>query len=115
VDDEDLPVAVASLRDQVLRLRGRASVFTWLNGSDNPPPAKVEKAYLDVLKETGFPNPVVSSATEKKAELSGASGMKMRGPYEWVPPVYWYTDTKLGGPTASPPRSARSRPVPSRA
>ena len=24
--------------------------------------------------------------------------MKMRGPYEWVPPLYWYTDTKLGGP-----------------
>ena len=97
-DAEDLPVATASLRDQVLRLRGRASVFTWLNGSDGPPPAKVEQAYLDVLKETGFPNPVVSSATEKKAEVSGESGMKMRGPYEWVPPLYWYTDTKLGGP-----------------
>ncbi len=95
---EDLPVATASLRDQVLRLRGRASVFTWLNGSDGPPPANVEKAYLDVLKELSFPNPVVSSATEKKAELSGPSGMKMRGPYEWVPPLYWYTDTKLGGP-----------------
>lgn len=97
-DAEDLPVATASLRDQALRLRGRASVFTWLNGSDGPPPAKVEKAYLDVLKETGFPNPVVSSATEKKAEVSGESGMKMRGPYEWVPPLYWYTDTKIGGP-----------------
>ncbi len=97
-DAEDLPVAVASLRDQALRLRGRASVFTWLNGSDGPPPAKVEQAYLDVLKATGFPNPVVSSATEKKAEVSGESGMKMRGPYEWVPPLYWYTDTKLGGP-----------------
>ncbi len=97
-DAEDLTVATASLRDQVLRLRGRASVFTWMNGSDGPPPAKVERAYLDVLKETGFPNPVVSSATEKKAELSGESGMKMRGPYEWVPPLYWYTDTKLGGP-----------------
>jgi exo-1,4-beta-D-glucosaminidase len=24
--------------------------------------------------------------------------MKMRGPYEWIPPLYWYTDTKLGGP-----------------
>jgi len=96
--DEHLPVAVASLRDQVLRLRGRASVFTWLNGSDGPPPARVESAYLDVLRELGFPNPVVSSATEKKAELSGPSGMKMRGPYEWVPPIYWYTDTKLGGP-----------------
>jgi exo-1,4-beta-D-glucosaminidase len=95
---KDLPIAVASLRDQILRLRGRASVFVWLNGSDNPPPANVEKAYLDVLSELGFPNPVVSSATEKKAELSGESGVKMRGPYEWVPPVYWYTDTKLGGP-----------------
>ena len=97
-DAEDLPVAVASLRDQVLRLRGHASVFTWLNGSDGPPPANVERAYLDVLKETGFPNPVVSSATEKKAEVSGESGVKMRGPYEWVPPLYWYTDTKIGGP-----------------
>jgi exo-1,4-beta-D-glucosaminidase len=97
-DAEDLPVATASLRDQILRLRGHASVFTWLNGSDNPPPANVEKAYLDVEKELGFPNPVVSSATEKKAELSGESGVKMRGPYEWVPPLYWYTDTKIGGP-----------------
>ena len=61
-------------------------------------PANVEQAYLAVLNELGFPNPVVSSATEKKAELSGESGVKMRGPYDWVPPVYWYTDTKLGGP-----------------
>ena len=96
--EKDLPIATASLRDQILRLRGRASVFVWLNGSDNPPPAKVERAYLDVLKELGFPNPVVSSATEKKAEFSGESGVKMRGPYDWVPPIYWYTDTKLGGP-----------------
>jgi len=97
-DAEDLPVATASLRDQILLLRRRASVFTWLNGSDGPPPANVEKAYLDVLHELGFPNPVVSSATEKKTELTGESGVKMRGPYEWVPPLYWYTDTKLGGP-----------------
>jgi exo-1,4-beta-D-glucosaminidase len=96
--DKDLPIATASLRDQILRLRGRASVFVWLNGSDNAPPANVEKAYLDVEKELGFPNPVVSSATEQKAELSGPSGVKMRGPYEYVPPIYWYTDTKLGGP-----------------
>ena len=56
-DAEDLTVATASLRDQILRLRGRASVFTWLNGSDNPPPAKVEKAYLDVLQRARFPEP----------------------------------------------------------
>jgi exo-1,4-beta-D-glucosaminidase len=94
----DLPIATASLRDQILRLRGRASVFVWLNGSDNPPPAKVEQAYIGVLSELGFPNPVLSSATDKRAEHSGESGVKMRGPYEWVPPVYWYADTKLGGP-----------------
>ena len=23
--------------------------------------------------------------------------MKMLGPYDYTPPVYWYTDTKLGG------------------
>jgi len=95
---EDLRVATASLRDQILRLRGRASVFVWLNGSDRPPPTRVEKAYLDILSELGFPNPVLSSATETRAEHSGPSGVKMRGPYDWVPPVYWYEDTKLGGP-----------------
>jgi exo-1,4-beta-D-glucosaminidase len=95
--DADLRVATASLRDQILRLRGRASVLAWLDGSDNPPPARVEKAYLDVLSELGFPNPALSSATEKKAEYSGESGVKMRGPYEWVPPAYWYEDTTLGG------------------
>ena len=96
--DQELPVAVASLRDQVLRLRCRASVFTWLNGSDGPPPPAVEKAYLAVLDELGFPNPVVSSASATVSALSGPSGMKMRGPYEWVPPVYWYADTTRGGP-----------------
>jgi exo-1,4-beta-D-glucosaminidase len=95
---KDLPIATASLRDQILRLRGHASVFTWLNGSDGPPPAKVEQAYLAVEKELAFPNPVVSSAADKNAEYSGPSGVKMNGPYEWVPPIYWYTDTKRGGP-----------------
>ena len=42
--------APASLRDQILRLRNHPSVFVWLNGSDFPPPAKVEQAYLDVLE-----------------------------------------------------------------
>ena len=96
--EEDLPIAVAQLNDQILRLRGHASVFTWYNGSDFPPPAEVEKAYLATLDQLGFPNPVVSSATEKVAEHSGPSGVKMRGPYEWIPPIYWYTDTERGGP-----------------
>jgi exo-1,4-beta-D-glucosaminidase len=90
-------IAAASLRDQITRLRNHPSVFVWLNGSDNPPPADVEKVYLDIEKELQWPNPIVSSASEQKAGFSGASGVKMTGPYEYVPPVYWLADTQAGG------------------
>ena len=90
-------IAVASLRDQITRLRNHPSVFVWLNGSDNPPPANVEKIYLDIEKELQWPNPIISSASEQKAAVSGESGVKMTGPYEYVPPVYWLADTQAGG------------------
>src|SRR5207237_878839 len=90
-------VAAASLHDQITRLRTHPSVFVWLNGSDNPPPANVEKMYLDIEKELQWPNPVSSSASEQKAGVSGPSGVKMTGPYEYVPPVYWLADTQAGG------------------
>jgi len=90
-------IAAASLRDQITRLRNHPSVFVWLNGSDGPPPADVEKMYLDIEKELQWPNPIVSSASEQKAGFSGASGVKMTGPYEYVPPVYWLADTQAGG------------------
>jgi len=95
-DGEDRWVAMESLRDQALRLRNHPSVVAWFNGSDNPPPPDVERTYLAVLRESGWPGPVVSSATEKPA-ASGASGVKMRGPYDYVPPSYWLLDTKAGG------------------
>ena len=60
---EDLTIATASLRSQMLRLRHHASLLVWLNGSDNPPPADVENAYLQVESETHWPNPILSSAT----------------------------------------------------
>src|SRR5437899_2733755 len=90
-------VAAASLRDQITRLRNHPSVFVWLNGSDNPPPAEVESVYLSIEKELEWPNPIISSASEQKAAVSGASGVKMTGPYEYVPPVYWLADTQAGG------------------
>ena len=40
--------------------------------------------------------PDVSSATDKKSE-AGATGVKMKGPYKWVPPIFWLTDKKTGG------------------
>jgi exo-1,4-beta-D-glucosaminidase len=50
-----------------------------------------------VLKEMDWPNSAQSSASGKKAAVTGPTGMKMSGPYEYVPPMYWYTDTQAGG------------------
>ena len=58
---EDLAIATASLRAQMLRLRAHASLLVWLNGSDNAPPPDVERAYLNVESETHWPNPVALS------------------------------------------------------
>jgi exo-1,4-beta-D-glucosaminidase len=90
-------IAKASMADQARRLRNYASIFVWLYGSDGPPPAEVEQMYLDVLKQAEWPNPALSSASDTPTKLTGNSGVKMTGPYEYVPPVYWLADTKAGG------------------
>jgi exo-1,4-beta-D-glucosaminidase len=94
---ETKSVAAASLTDQIARLRNHPSVFVWLYGSDNAPPPEIETMYLGILKDMEWPNPSVSSASEQTTKVTGKSGVKMTGPYEYVPPVYWLTDTKAGG------------------
>jgi len=94
----DFEIAKQSLRDQMYRLRSHPSLVMWLNGSDNPPPPDVEQMYLDIEKELLWPNPVVSSATGKQTTITGDSGMKMSGPYEYVAPSYWQVDTPEGQP-----------------
>ena len=93
---QDFDIAKASLQDQIYRLRSHPSVVMWLNGSDNPPPPDVEEMYLAVEKQLLFPNPVVSSATAKPTSVTGDSGVKMTGPYEYVAPSYWSED-KIDG------------------
>jgi len=94
---ENLTVATASLRSQLLRLRQHPSLLVWLNGSDNPPPSNVERAYLQVESETHWPNPVLSSASGTPTSVTGTSGVKMSGPYDYVAPSYWYVDQHNGG------------------
>jgi exo-1,4-beta-D-glucosaminidase len=94
---EQHAISAISLRDQIRRLRSHPSVLVWLNGSDGPPPADVEQVYLDVEKREAWPDPTISSASAKPAKFSGASGVKMTGPYDWVPPSYWMQDVKNGG------------------
>jgi len=94
---ETRKIAAASLTDQITRLRNHASVFVWLYGSDNPPPPDIESMYLAILKDLGWPNPTLSSASETPTTISGKSGVKMTGPYEYEPPMYWLVDTEAGG------------------
>jgi exo-1,4-beta-D-glucosaminidase len=95
---EDYEISAASLADQIRRLRNHPSLLVWLNGSDNPPPPNVETRYIEVLTQYDWPNPFISSATAKPTTVTGNSGVKMSGPYDYVPPAYWQMDTaKLGG------------------
>jgi exo-1,4-beta-D-glucosaminidase len=64
-----------------------------------PTDTSVERDYLKIEKTLKWPNPVIATANEGKSKVSGYSGVKMAGPYEWVPPIYWETDSthKFGG------------------
>lgn len=88
-------MAVRYFRDQVLRLRNHASLIGWLTGSDRIPNARLEKRYFDIYNQLEY-RPYICSA-KGLTSLAGPSGMKMAGPYEWVAPDYWWTDTRNGG------------------
>jgi exo-1,4-beta-D-glucosaminidase len=109
---ETKSIAAASLTDQIARLRNHPSVFVWLYGSDNPPPPEIETMYLNILKDMEWPNPSVSSASEQTTKVTGKSGVKMTGPYEYVPPVYWLADTKAGGAYGYNPETSPGPAIP---
>ena len=88
----DHEISKASQTSQILRLRSHPSLLVWLNGSDNPPPDDVESDYISILKQYRWPNPYISSASATPTTVTGPSGVKMTGPYDYVPPSYWLTD-----------------------
>jgi exo-1,4-beta-D-glucosaminidase len=92
-------VAMASDSSVMYWLRNKSSMLTWLNGSDMPPRDKtVESDWLAIEADLKWPNPTIASANESVSKVSGHTGVKMAGPYDWVPPSYWEADTtKYGG------------------
>jgi exo-1,4-beta-D-glucosaminidase len=92
----DYPVAKASMAAEAARLRDHPSVISFLIGSDFAPDATIEKNYLDALKAADWPTPVVAAASDNSSPQLGRSGMKMTGPYDWVPPGYWYAKREGG-------------------
>ena len=94
---EHYTVAAESMRTQIRRLRNHASVFVFLYGSDAAPDPAAERVYLDTLAEERWPNPYLSAARDSTTVGAGLTGVKMNGPYDWVPPNYWLLDQRWGG------------------
>nr|WSY58086.1 exo-beta-D-glucosaminidase [Streptomyces sp. NBC_00886] len=92
----DYPVAKASMAAEAARLRDHPSVISFLIGSDFAPDARIEKTYLDALKAADWKIPVVAAASDNSSPITGSSGMKMTGPYDWIPPNYWYAKREGG-------------------
>ncbi|MCG6186328.1 glycoside hydrolase family 2 protein [Maribellus maritimus] len=108
--DEDINLMEASWKDQMLWLRNHPSIYVWMLGSDKLPAPKLERKYIELFKEYDPSRTYVTSAggagTEDNkivaevplvSDISGPTGMKMLGPYAYTPPVYWFTDSMLGG------------------
>ncbi len=92
----DEKVAAASMTSEARLLRNHPSVIGFLIGSDNAPPAAIAKLYVDALHAEDWSLPIIAAAADQATAETGPSGMKMAGPYSWIPPAYWYADT-LGG------------------
>lgn len=94
---EDMATAAQSFEDQIKWLRNHPSIFVWACGSDLIPRPDLERKYLKILSECDTTRPCVASAAEHTSEVTGPTAVKMRGPYDYVPPVYWFADTAYGG------------------
>ncbi|MCU0915480.1 MAG: glycoside hydrolase family 2 [Planctomycetes bacterium] len=106
---EDIELVSRSWEDQLLWLRNHPSIFAWAVASDKLPAPELERRYLEIFRRRDPTRPYLASTggfgseqriicrEELVSEVSGGSGVKMLGPYEYTPPVYWYTDTRRGG------------------
>lgn len=110
VTPEDINLLADSWKDQMLWLRNHPSIYVWMLGSDKLPHPDLERKYIELFKQYDPSRTYITSAggagTENNnvvaevplvSDISGPTGMKMLGPYAWTPPVYWFTDTMLGG------------------
>ena len=73
------------------RERNHPSVITY-GWSDNSPTPRQEREVLRGFAEADFEVPILASAEYKATPTLGPAGEK-EGPYDWVPPSYWYDTT----------------------
>jgi exo-1,4-beta-D-glucosaminidase len=97
LEPEDIDMMSKAWQDQVVWLRNHPSIFTWLAGSDCVPKPELEKKYFAIFKEYDSTRVYLASAKEWDISLAGPTVVKIRGPYAYEPPVYWFADTLFGG------------------
>ena len=95
--DHDIAMISQSYQDQVKWDLNNPSIVLWVFGSDKLPIPKFEESLMTHIREYDKHRPTLTSCQNVSSEVSGPSGAKMFGPYEYVPPVYWYNDTRFGG------------------
>jgi exo-1,4-beta-D-glucosaminidase len=78
---------------QVLRNHPSVFSFQW---SDNAPTSAQESLTLQGFAAADYAGPFIASAEYKSSPQLGPAGEK-EGPYDWVPPSYWYDTTHSGG------------------
>ena len=89
--EEDYEIARQSMIHEALMQQTHPSVLAYLIGSDFWPNDRATQMWMDEFKKADWQVPVVASASSHGyPDLIGPSGMKMEGPYDWVPPNYWY-------------------------
>ncbi len=96
LSEEDMAMMSEAWKDQIVWLRNHPSIFAWFGGSDLEPKPELEKKYFNILEEYDSSRVYLASA-KSTTTLAGPSGVKMEGPYAYVPPVYWFSDSVKGG------------------
>ena len=94
--EADMNLIARSFADQVAWLRNHPSIAGWFTGSDFLPRPELEARYLKVLERLDD-RPYIGAAKQKKSDVTGYTGTKMAGPYEYVAPNYWYDPKAPGG------------------
>jgi len=96
--DADYTIANLSLRHEAAMMQAHPSILGFLVGSDFWPDDRATQIYVDALQAVRWDTPVLASASQRGApDALGNGGMKMAGPYDWVPPNYWYdAEQRLG-------------------
>ncbi|KAF2652058.1 glycoside hydrolase family 2 protein [Lophiostoma macrostomum CBS 122681] len=89
--DADYDIAKLSMQHGARMMQSHPSVLGFLVGSDFWPDEKATQIYTTALRDADWDTPIIASASQRGfPDALGNGGMKMDGPYDYVPPVYWY-------------------------